>query len=53
MRTKFIKNSEINYYMIKIKIHGDNYNNEIYYLYNNKWVKKRRLVSDDGEPYSE
>lgn len=55
MRKLFIKNSDINYFLIKIKIAGNNYNCEedVYYLSNSKWIKKIRKVREDGEPYSE
>ena len=46
----FLKNNGVNYYLIKINIMEKI--KDIYYKYNNEWIKIR-LLSDDGSPYSE
>ena len=53
MREIFSKINGVNYYLVKIIIKGDQINEDIYYKYNKDWVKKIRLVSDSGNPYSE
>ena len=52
MRSVFSKIKGVNYYLIKIKINGEKIK-DIYYKNNCEWVKKIRLISDDGSPYSE
>ena len=52
MRSIFSKINGVNYYLIKININGEKIK-DIYYKYNNEWIKKIRLLSDDGTPYSE
>jgi len=53
MRKLFIKNSDINYYIIKITIDGQNNEDTVYYNYNGNWTKKKRKITISGEPYSE
>ena len=52
LRSIFIKNSKINYYIIKININHKHFNGTVMYTYNNQLKQKKRMIDEDG-PYSE
>lgn len=53
MRKLFIKNNDINYYIIKITIDGNENKENVLYNNNSSWIKKKRKIAISGEPYSE
>ena len=52
LRSIFIKDRNINYYIIKVNINHRHFNGTVMYKYNDILLQKKRMIDEEG-PYSE